>query len=319
MTTPYDLIGKFLSGEATVSEAEELMNWRKEDPKNEEEYLLVLATWGHSFNEIDQFEKVKEEAFEEVQATINQTKGGRSFSLYMLTGVAAMLLMALGIVYFSGILETESPEMISVNSGGLKKEIALPDGTKVLLNKASEISYRKNFEGAVRDVSFKGEAYFEVAKNPNKPFVIKAGNSKTRVLGTAFNLNTTNEESIQIIVTEGQVQFSDLAEQQKEFLQVGEKAELKTASLKIVKEKVTDENAMAWKTGKLKFNQTKLADAVKLLNDYYGVSITYERELAAYPVTFTIDQKSLEYTIELMKNFNEFNVVNQGKTYHITR
>lgn len=319
MITPYDLIGKFISGEANESEIEELMSWRKSDPKNEEEYLTVLASWGHSFNEKSLYENNKETAFDEVLRTIEKGSERNSFSVYLFIGIAAAIILGFGLSIFGGLLDFNKSKLISINSEGVKKEIVLPDSSIVLLNRNSMITYFDDFNGGGRTVDLFGEAYFEVTKDPNNPFVITAGSSKTIVLGTAFNLKAKNEENVQIIVTEGKVQFSDLSENKKEFLTVGEQAELKTSTLEIVKDKVIDLNAMAWKTGILKFDQTLLVNVAKVLSEYYQVEFTFDHAYGDFPLTFTIDQKSLEDTIELLDNITVFNIVKQGKTYHITK
>lgn len=319
MNTPYDLIGKFLSGEASQAEADQLKDWRNQDHKNEEEYLLIVTSWGKSFNDERRYEQNKEKAYEQVEKMINSGKKNNPFIAYFIGGVAAIIILGLGIGFLTDYFQTNQPELFSFESGFNKKEIQLPDGSKILLNKNSVLSYSDDFNQHDRSVKLQGEAFFEIAKNPDKPFVIEAGKSRTTVLGTAFNLKVSNDENVVITVTEGKVKFSDLDESEKEFLTEGERAELKPASLKITKEKVKDANALSWKTGIIIFSEEKMISALDVLSEYYEVQFSCDESLKDYSLTVTIDQKSLEDMIDLIKNITGFNIVIEDKTYHITK
>ena len=86
----------------------------------------------------------------------------------------------------------------------------LPDGSKIFLNRNSEFSYRSNFGKHRRDVKLTGEAFFEIAPDASKPFIIDAGKAKVKVVGTSFNVITNNSESaVEVFVKTGKVMLSD--------------------------------------------------------------------------------------------------------------
>lgn len=319
MNTPYDLIGKFLSGEASESELNQLKEWREQDEKNEEEYLLIVTGWGHSFNEESKYEQDKEQAFGKVEMMINSRQKPNAFMTYFISGVAAIVVLGIGLTFLINNFQQDLPEQFSFESGGGKKEIVLPDGSKVLLNRNSAMAYLGDFNEENRSVKLKGEAFFEITKNPEKPFVIEAGKSRTTVLGTAFNLKVSPNEQVVITVTEGRVKFSDLDESEKEFLTVGEQAALKPATMGITKAKINDPNALAWKTGVLVFREEKMEKALTLLSEYYEVKFSCDESLRDYAITLTVDRKSLEDMIELIKNITGFKIAIEDKRYHITR
>ncbi|MEL6557552.1 MAG: FecR domain-containing protein [Bacteroidota bacterium] len=319
MNTPYDLIGKFLSGEASESEINQLMEWRKQDEKNEGEYLLIVAGWGHSFNEEGKYELQKDQAFEQLEMMINSSQKANPFITYFISGIAAIVVLGIGLTFLINYFQQEKSELISFESESEKKEVVLPDGSTVLLNKNSVLSYYDDFNQNDRSVDLKGEAFFEITKNPDKPFVIEAGKSRTTVLGTAFNLKVSANEHVTITVTEGKVKFSDLNESEKEFLTVGEQAELKPATSMITKEKVKGSNALAWKTGLIVFADEKMENALQVLSEYYDVQFSCEESLKDYSITVTIDRKSLGDMVEVVKNITGFNIAIEDKRYHITR
>ncbi len=101
---------------------------------------------------------------------------------------------------------------ITIAAGNDEKNIKveLPDGSTIFLNRNSQLSYRSNFNGRGRNVNLKGEAFFEIAPDATKPFIIDAGNARVRVVGTSFNVITRNSESaVEVYVKTGKVLLSD--------------------------------------------------------------------------------------------------------------
>ncbi len=93
---------------------------------------------------------------------------------------------------------------ITTPKGG-QYQVSLPDGSMVWLNAASSLSFPVNFTGKQRKVSITGEAYFEIKKNRNKPFIVQAGRQEVEVLGTEFNVNSYQPESISTSLVAGAV------------------------------------------------------------------------------------------------------------------
>jgi len=317
METPYEIVGKYLSNEASQSEVDELMEWRKASPDNEQEYLLLLSSWGHSFNDISQYEAQKEEVFQETLAMIGQGNKSRSMNIVW-ASIAAAVLIGIGLVFYSNPGNVSDVELVSASTGEEIKQVNLPDGSIVWLNTGSRLTYTPNFVGEERVVSLTGEAYFDVARDEKKPFVIHAGASKTRVLGTAFNLNAKRVEEVRLTVTEGKVKFSNQEESILEIVKVGEEALLSVTETRIQKNTMTDQNAMAWKTGVLKFVNYSLKDMAESLSNYYQVPFFVAEGLENVPVTFTIYQYSLEETLDIINNIGDFKIAKKDKTYHIT-
>lgn len=158
---------------------------------------------------------------------------------------------------------------------GGEYRLTLPDGTTVWLNAASAITYPTTFTGAVRDVKISGEAYFEVAKDAERPFIVEAGTMKVEVLGTHFNINAyAGEPVIKTTLLEGAVKV--LSDGREDMLQPGQQARLgRDGGMKVVDDVDLDE-VIAWKNGYFLFMDADMPAVMRQLENWYDVTVSYE-------------------------------------------
>ncbi|MET0464596.1 MAG: FecR domain-containing protein [Chitinophagaceae bacterium] len=158
-------------------------------------------------------------------------------------------------------------------------QIVLPDQTKVWLNAASSLRYPTAFAANERRVEIDGEAYFEVAKNPTAPFIVKVNDeTSVRVLGTHFNINAyTNEEEIRTTLLEGSVQVSGKSNQAT--IRPGQQAKISRNSDNTVRiaESVNIDKVMAWKNGSFNFEDATLEEVMHQLERWYDIDVVYEQ------------------------------------------
>lgn len=160
---------------------------------------------------------------------------------------------------------------------GGQYKLTLADGTKVWLNAASGITYPTTFKGKTREVSISGEAYFEVAKDKSKPFIVQAGTIKTEVLGTHFNAYTYTDEKVKTItLLEGSVKV--IAGNKHAILKPGEQALAVTENIDVNKS-ADLEQVIAWKNGLFKFNRSAMPEVMQQLSRWYDVEVVYEGEI----------------------------------------
>jgi transmembrane sensor len=153
---------------------------------------------------------------------------------------------------------------------GGQYQLTLPDGTKVWLNAASSLTYPTVFTGGSRTVEMTGEAYFEVAHDKKRPFMVKAGGQTIEDIGTQFNVNAYTDEPAQVTtLLEGAVKVDG------HFLQPGEKATVTGGGVVDVT-KGDPEGAVAWKNGLFDFNDAGLQTVMRQLSRWYNVDVTYE-------------------------------------------
>jgi ferric-dicitrate binding protein FerR (iron transport regulator) len=162
---------------------------------------------------------------------------------------------------------------ISTPRGG-QYQIELPDGTRVWLNAASSLRFPVAFTGKERRVEIDGEAYFEVAKNKNMPFIAKTRGGEIQVLGTHFNVMAYREEdAVRTTLLEGSVKFS--SGNNVAVLKPGEQAKLSNeGQLKI--DEVDVEPVIAWKNGLFVFNNEDVSTVMRQLSRWYDVDVVYQ-------------------------------------------
>lgn len=164
---------------------------------------------------------------------------------------------------------------------GGQYELQLPDGTRVWLNAASSLKYPASFSSLKqRSVELTGEAYFEVAKDKTKPFLVKSKGQEVEVLGTHFEVNAyPDEQSIRTTLIEGSVKLNGQLT-----LKPGQQSVLNDGKFNV--KEVNANDAADWKNGEFVFNNEPLTSILKKAARWYGVEIVYTNELARIP-TFT--------------------------------
>lgn len=167
---------------------------------------------------------------------------------------------------------------LSTPTGG-QYNIVLADGTKVYLNAVSSIKYPTQFNGDKRLVELDGEAYFEVAKNKNKPFIVKSDNQSIEVLGTHFNVHAyANEAVVKTTLLEGSVAVS--FKNQKSILKPGQQSNVSDNFTKIKIREVDTDEAIAWKNGRFKFDNADLKTVMRQLERWYGIKVEYRGDVS---------------------------------------
>jgi len=163
---------------------------------------------------------------------------------------------------------------LSIPKGG-QYHVTLPDGTQVYLNSTSSLSYPTQFIGNSRNVTLKGEAYFEVAKNAKMPFIINVNNKqKIEVLGTHFNVKAyTDEQEINTTLLEGSVKISTY--DKNVILKPGQMA-VNNPSKSLSVQIADLEEIMAWKNGLFIFNNENITTVMKKVARWYDVDVVFK-------------------------------------------
>jgi hypothetical protein len=169
---------------------------------------------------------------------------------------------------------------ISTPRGG-QYELMLSDGSKVWLNAASSLRFSASFVGKERKVELLGEAYFEVAKNAAMPFKVKVHGMEVEVLGTHFNINSyDNESMIRTTLLEGSVKIDK--NNSSSLLKPGQQAQMnKAGEIKIINN-VDEEEAIAWKEGKFQFDKADIHDIMRQLARWYDVDVEYKGTVSSH-------------------------------------
>lgn len=177
---------------------------------------------------------------------------------------------------------------VTIPKGGDVVFVTLSDGTNVWMNAASSIRYPVSFASNERKVEMNGEAYFEVAHDATRPFLVQKGDLKVTVLGTHFNVNTYEDEAdVRVTVLEGSVKVA--AKEKSVIVKPSEQAitRRQAASVLTINRSPNLEEVMAWKNGKFIFNNTRLETIMRQLSRWYNVTVTYQGDFRSQDISIT--------------------------------
>ena len=231
--------------------------------------------------------------------------------------VVAVLVMGIwGVYYTVGILSLNKVSYITFNvNKGERQKITLPDGTKVILNSNTCLKYSVPFKGDVRKVEMDGEGFFDVAKDPDKPFIIHTISADVRVLGTSFNVKAYNEDDeVAVSVKTGKVQV-DIENAALKLLP-NEQLVLDKTSKEYRKHNEDITKIMLWTEGKLYFNRMSVQSLALELQRIYDCKISFAPG-------FTYDEylygehenKSLESVLNSIKYSTGISYKKEGNKY----
>lgn len=206
----------------------------------------------------------------------------------------AMLALGLGLYgYLSRHSEQEQKADLVTSTDALGKLsfFKLADGTRVYVAGDSKLTFPDNFIGNSREVSLDGEAYFEVKKNTEKPFIVHTGKVSTKVLGTTFKVRAYAEEALMVSVSSGKVQVAGVEGELKTPVVLTRGEELTYAlDGTVLLAQVAPARIIEWKASQMLFDATPFRDLMEEVGRWYDVSIVIEqRELQQIPITVTLD------------------------------
>jgi len=200
------------------------------------------------------------------------------------------------------------------------EQLDLSDGSKIWINSNSQFQYPSQFENNQRLVELEGEAFFDIAKNPDKPFVIEAGDLRIKVLGTSFNVrNYAADNFAQVTVRSGRVEVTNINGGFKEILEANDQLTFDKKRLKI-REKSTDKNlnALAWWSGKIAFDNEKMSKVKEAIENAYDVELEFSNpEIldCRYTISNDVKAEGLSVLLEVMESALDLKVkkVNKNK------
>lgn len=272
------------AGNASEEQKKFVQTWINESGENEKLYNDLKNIWEYTGTENMQESYEVEAAIHRFRERIQEEKSGgfRSFQkLYKYAAVFFVLIAIPAIIWLVGKQqENENRTFTTVFSAyGDKTEVMLPDSSLVWLNSGSQLTFSNNFESDTRNVFLAGEAFFNVRKDPGKPFVVKAQGVDIEVLGTEFNLKAYPDEAdVAVTLVEGSVQVSHL--NQEKMIKPGQKLLLnkETDDINIFNPEDLAPD-VEWIKGRLVFHNQSLADLELTLERWFDVEIEFKDEM----------------------------------------
>lgn len=197
----------------------------------------------------------------------------RSPLSFTFLGIAASVLIALGLgIFFNDYNGFGEDLLVQASKNGETTGVTLADGSMVILNAGSSLKYPSTFSAEVRRVYLQGEGYFDVVKDPSKPFQVVTNDIITEVLGTTFNVSAYEDEGVQVALLTGKVQLTD-GNGNTVVLVQGEMATHKNEDTGFVKSEFDKKVINAWRDGDIVFKETSLKVIFNKLERHFGVKI----------------------------------------------
>lgn len=308
-TKDSEIIARYLSSEMSNDELSQFEVQIESFPENKNLILEMKKHWSQmgqykSKDDVDTdkgwqtlFNKLSDEQLIPEKMVIEH----RLTPVWVKWAASIAVLMTIASLSFYLLLSKE-PNLISLNTGNDSKTLiqTLNDGSVVYLANNSSFSYPEQFSSNERKVNLKGEAFFDIAPNLQKPFRIETDKVVVEVLGTAFNVKSENGEFFELAVERGSVRVtlkSDPA--QTQIVLPGEK--ISTSKNQLVKVRNESLNYFAWKAKRMQFKDELLINVISVINKNYKSNIILsDKKLGEEKLTTTFENTSISKMTELI-------------------
>ena len=298
-----------------MSKQLDLLNKYNDDRTTDEEKSQLLRMLSRSELWDEEFDTVWNQSFMAMNKSMDRrilnmihkaAKPRHSFPWKFCMQVASCIIILISTVvsiYFwnENVQLTQYADMSVEVSKGQKTDVILPDGTKVFINSDSQLCYGKDFNGKIRKVSLKGEAYFQVAKDTNAPFMVMVGNLEVKALGTSFNIKAyPNDDMVNAYLQEGIIEIKSA--QEKMILNPGESISYVPSTGEIYRKEIEErQSSLAWLKNEMYFDDEPLTEIIKQLERQYNVNLLIKDEnLKLLTYSGTLKTSSLQSALEAL-------------------
>ena len=310
-----ELLVKYLLDESTANENIEVEQWISANESNQKYYEDFKTIWEES-KRFSYTSNIDEEAswqrfrsrIQNVHVDDTKVKPVNTFSWIK---IAAMIVIIAGAAFLGyQIFSNREIKTLAVQSQNKVLIDTLPDGSVVTLNKNSSISYPENFKKDARTIALKGEAFFKVTPDKTKPFIIHINDVTVKVVGTSFNIKSTNGNT-EVIVESGIVQV--IKNNKNIELHPEERTLVKKDDSVLIKENETGMLYNYYRTKEFECDNTPLWKLVEVLNQAYDANVIIGRkEIRNLPITTTFNNESLDNILEIIRQTFNISVTKTG-------
>ncbi|MDR3062035.1 MAG: FecR domain-containing protein [Dysgonamonadaceae bacterium] len=312
---------RILSGEASDEDMILLSEWLSDNDDNKKLFRQIKSYWNAEVSgvRIENYEVSTRKLMQRIHKTGKKPLISYPWFQYTNLVVAASLIgLCIYLVFFRSPAATE--QIFTCMTGNSTSNFELPDGTQITLNKHSTLNYSGLYGKEIRKVQLKGEAYFDVTGNEEKPFIVDLDGATITVLGTVFNAKRKPEENrIQITLVEGSIRFE--TPEQNVLLSPRQMLSYSRQNKDINIKNIDTETVTAWKNNLIKYQSLTFHEFLSLLQEYYDVEFVADEKLFENRrLTGTFDAaSSICQILNLMKKNLHFNWEIKDNKYLITK
>ena len=258
---PRDLIQRWLDGTADKDEREIVAEWASECEENEKKLLSEKMVYLASLSG---------------EANSNRTSKIRTTIYWTMTAAATVAIVLSLFLSYPALDKGNRLSAVNITVPvGQMSRLKLSDGTEIWLNSNSQLDVVDGNRDE-RVVELKGEAFFEVAKDPEHPFIVRCGERSVKVLGTSFNVTSYSQDNFSVKLFTGSVEMTDALADYSCTLKPGEQIDFENGHY--VRNSENGYDNYGWKGGKQSFTDASLETIMRRVGDYFGVSIKFQDE-----------------------------------------
>lgn len=345
----YDLIAAKISGRASADDLRQLeqllsqypefrfLNDELSKPAYDTEKALTHAKeayLAHYYSKLYLNQQQKRDEWEQKDPATVHSKKGEPTLKYLSIAASLVVIAALLFLFYqkeaSYAMKRNINEMITQK--GSKSRLILPDGTTVILNADSKISYSKHFNESSRNITLIGEAYFDVTHDPSRPFIVHTSKANIKVLGTRFNVRDYPDDAqLATSLIKGKVKVTIKGATGKTFiLKPSDKLTIDKALVEDIRtmEKafqltpVTQLDSViaetSWVSNKMVYANRPFPDIIKDLERQFDVSIHVSKEaIKKYRYTGDFEENNIDDILRILQIIKPFHYKTEGRTITI--
>lgn len=319
-----EILIKYLNNNCSDEEFDEFVRWVNEKENAEKGHDWALSYWekiglGQNNEDKGKYHELLDKICIEIDkgqdtGSNNKVVNLKSVKKWLSQAAAILFIPLLGTIFYllsSGNFHTEKNASLTVDSIevvspiGSRTIVELSDGTVVDLNYGSSLKYPATFTGDKREITLSGEGFFDVAHNPDNPFVVKTEKLNITALGTAFNVHAYHGDNVvATTLVKGKVLIEkvlpDNSTQKIGTMVPGQHVKYYTDSGKIISSKGKTNKYIDWKEGKLVFDNEPILEVAEVLGRMFNVDFEVDDEVKYLSYTVTFNNDPLYLILDLM-------------------
>jgi transmembrane sensor len=301
----YQLLGRYLAGEASPAEAMQLEEWLSASPENKQQFEQISKVWSTLSSEKTCVMPNKEALFQQISDQFPQLLTPRVLPLKKMiawTKIAATFLVVTGVALLSVILlknhRYQDTGIITRQTQQATLHDTLPDGSVAILNSYSQLQYPEKFTDTKREVQLTGESWFSITNNPLKPFVLSTGPVHIQVIGTSFNVRQ-GKDTIEVAVKTGVVRMYN--DRDSITIPADKKGIYHIPTQRFFIVDALNWSEFSYATRVFVFEMATLKEVCDQLQKAYDVTIVFNnKDLEKYQLTGTFGSMPIEDVLKLL-------------------
>ena len=282
-----ELLAKYILGEANTKEGQRVEQWLEESEDHQREFRQLKRRIELGSK------RYKYGVFAPRQAIQKVKFPAKAHYLRILPVAASIIVLIFGVLWFWN--KSSLQETVLLSRTGETKVFYLPDSSRVMLSGDSRLTYNAQFGKTNRELSLRGEAFFQVKRDTSKPFIVETSLIQVEVLGTSFQVIAQKLQA-EVAVEKGRVKVTTQDKKQESILETGMSVKYGKKDGKLMISTKEDKGEQQI----LKFDNSPLSEVIETLNEYYDSHVTLPADYATLRITVVFKEVSLEEAIEII-------------------